>query len=291
MWSLLGGSSSAKRLRLQLDRIGAHFRTVVLRGESGTGKFFVARALHRRALHSERASSDRMISSEKVRPKRSKPILPESPSLFSEKSQHTVYLEHIDSFSLEEQKNLLRWIGSLSVRHAKRPRFIATTRVSLRKMIEKGNFSPDLYHQLATLEIVLDPLRDRAEDIPVLAAHIMERLSACYKRRPVVIAEDAILSLRRYYWPGNLRELELILRDGLLNCDGPVLKAAHFVNLLPTKISALPNWDDDTESLSFLLEKHVHRVLDRCSGNKVRAAEILGISRSTLYRILDAPKA
>jgi DNA-binding NtrC family response regulator len=139
------------------------------------------------------------------------------------------------------------------------------------------------------VEIALPPLRDRTEDIPELAVWLMRRLPLLYGAGIERIAEDAIERLQAHRWPGNVRELDSVLRRAVLQCDGAVMRAEHLPGLEefdteePAAIDAV-----GTARLQDVVEQHVLRVLKNCGGNKLRAAELLGISRSTLYRMLDS---
>jgi DNA-binding NtrC family response regulator len=140
------------------------------------------------------------------------------------------------------------------------------------------------------VEIVLEPLRSRTEDIPELAAFFLRRFAKLYRRQAYAIAPDAMKMLLEHSWPGNVRELENVVRNAVLQCEGRMLLPEHLSWLMPgdeafenpAKLASEPL------RLQDVIDRHVLRILQECSGNKVRAAEVLGISRSTLYRMLDA---
>ena len=157
-------------------------------------------------------------------------------------------------------------------------------------MAAAGILRQEIYHRLAMVEIALEPLRRRAEDIPPLVMHFLERFATRYEKRIEMIAPEAMESLLLHEWPGNVRELENVLHNGVLQCEGSVLSTRDLPTLLAGTGAAYPVEVRQREAplrLQEVIERHVLRVLKDCSGNKVRAAEVLGISRSTLYRMLD----
>jgi DNA-binding NtrC family response regulator len=136
----------------------------------------------------------------------------------------------------------------------------------------------------------LPPLLVRTENIPALATWILRRLPRLKGTTGIErIAEDAIARLQAHRWPGNVRELENVLRRGGLQCDGAVMTADHLPSLEELDVEEAPAADAvGTARLQDVVEQHVLRVLKNCGGNKLRTAELLGISRSTLYRMLDS---
>jgi DNA-binding NtrC family response regulator len=139
------------------------------------------------------------------------------------------------------------------------------------------------------VEIAIEPLRRRTEEIPGLVMHFVERFSLLYERHIDAVDADAMDKLRTHAWPGNVRELENVVRNAVLQCEDRVLA----VDDLSSLVELNDRGDDERLSietparLEDVVRQHVHRVLRECSGNKVRAAEMLGISRSTLYRMLE----
>jgi DNA-binding NtrC family response regulator len=271
-----------RRLRLQVRRIGPHFRTVLVSGEAGTGKRLVARALH---AMSQSADAPFVVC----------PAAALEDALSA--SRHgTLFLDRVSEMSLAEQGRLLPVLKrheSVQSRDGARRtldlRIVASTTEDLRMLVSTGRFRQDLYQRLATVDIALPPLRERMEDIPELARHFLGMLELPYGRLVHEIADGALARMQRYRWPGNVRELESVLRNGVIQCAGEVLESHD-----------LPEFSEVSEPertapvaygsmrLQDVIEQHVLNVLKNCGGNKLRAAEVLGISRSTLYRMLDA---
>jgi DNA-binding NtrC family response regulator len=270
---IVGDSATMRRLRVQVRRIGPHFRTVLVRGESGTGKELVARALHTmshvadepfvvcHAMEIEKAVSSRIKVSQRG----------------------ALFFDGISTMNLEAQEQLLRALAETEQRSELR--IIASTREDLKILVSTGRFRQDLYQRLATVEILVPPLRERMEDIPALARHFLDRFAVLCGRRVHEIAEGAMERMQRYRWPGNVRELETVLRHGALQTEDQVLGPHH----LPELESELATPATGASvRLEDVVHQHVLRVLSDCGGNKLHAAELLGISRSTLYRMLES---
>jgi len=296
---LAGSSAAVVRLRLQVKRIGPHFRTVLLRGEPGTEKELVARRLHRFSsggmgpfVRCHAGAPEDALSIE------ARAAVPGDAleSLTRMADGGTLYLDGIEEMPPDAQASLLRILrrhefaesgGRLTQRLGSR--IIASTSVELRALASAGRFGQELYQRLATVEIALPPLRERAVDIPELVNGFAARLAIQHGCSEYGVSPEAMESLQQYSWPGNTRELENLLRTLLLQREGRMIERrdlpvfAEMCVPLPAK--------QDTEvsaSLQHVIEHHVMRVLMDCGGNKLRAAERLGISRSTLYRMLDS---
>ena len=281
--ALVGNGAAMRRLRLQIERIAPHFRTVLVRGEMGTGKELVARALHER---SGRASESFVVYSAASLDERAEG---EDRDFIRGRMRladaGTLFVDGPEELSMDGQRRLLRMLEQRMS-----SRVIVATAGDLRSLAARGRFRQDLYHRIAMVEIVVEPLRNRAEEIPELAMHLVERFSAQYERGVEAIHPEAMERLRSHTWPGNVRELENVLRNGVLQCEGSVLEVEDLSSLVRFAVPDAKDSVAQQEMMSRLqdvVEQHVARVLRECSGNKVRAAEVLGISRSTLYRMLD----
>jgi DNA-binding NtrC family response regulator len=279
---IVGESESIRSLRTRLSRLGPHFRIALLRGEPGTGKQLVARALHGFSSHASgpfvvfRAAED----DEKVR------------SLMEKAHRGTLYLDRIERATAEAQDDLLDVLKSRErprhgriVVHGLEARVIASATEDLRVLAAAGRFRQELYARLAALEIELPPLRERAKDIPLLAEYFLEQHAQRYGH--VALTEDALERLRDHHWPGNVSELQERLYRAMAESKGWIeAEDIAFSRSVtePERASAAVN----STRLQEVVEQHVFQVLKGCAGNKVKAAELLGISRSTLYRMLDA---
>jgi DNA-binding NtrC family response regulator len=171
-------------------------------------------------------------------------------------------------------------------------RVIAATNRDLKQEVREKRFREDLFYRLSVVEMKLPSLAERKEDLPLLQRHFVEKFAAEYKKSVGGISRRAQNLLSRYHWPGNIRELENVIGNACMMADGPMIDICH----LPAELSQPESGSGDSpfQSLAEIERKHVHRVMEMVGGNKLRAAEILGISRSTLYNFLaeaDAPES
>ena len=296
---LIGSSTAMMRLRLQLNRIGPHFRIVLLRGETGTGKELVARRLHRLSQGASRpfVSCHAGSLDDPLRGNAHATTQAEALDALTKGAEGgTLYLDGIEQLPPEAQAVLLRTLrrhefaesgGRITQRLGSR--IVVSTSQDLRILASAGRFGLELHQRLGTVEIALPPLRDRIEDIPQLVDHLLASLAARHGHPACSVSPEAMQSFLHYSWPGNEHELADLLRSLLMQREGGMIEAHH----LPTfaqpcdASTAAPN-DEACLRLEHVIERHVMRVLIDCGGNKLRAAERLGISRSTLYRMLDA---
>jgi len=155
-------------------------------------------------------------------------------------------------------------------------------------MASQGLLMPDLAFRLTAVRFAISPLRQRREDISVLAQSLLDRICARYQHRPVVLGPGALARLLQHNWPGNIRELASILETGLLEASNGVIRPDDLAlpSAIDTPVETQPTMRADNLALDSVIEHHVQYVLDLNRGNKLRAARQLGISRSTLYRIL-----
>ena len=292
---LTGESFAMRSLRAQLRRAAPHFRVALIIGETGTLKETVALALHRLNAESDvtfithtAASLLNALQEISARPS----LLSFLDASGAAPSRSTFFLPDVGDLTHGEQIYLLQCLKRVaSLRTGlDRPRLVFATGRDLRSLSGAGHFDRNLYRMISAVEILLPPLRSRPEDIPLITCGLLNRSasSGAFDGR-------ALSSLQCHDWPGNIRELERVVevarqRAGTAGdgADG-VIEAMH---LPPLGEFSRANQQNRIESridrLDDVIQNHVLDVLLRCSGNKVRAAERLGISRSTLYRMLDA---
>jgi DNA-binding NtrC family response regulator len=273
-------------------------KTVLIRGETGTGKELVARAIHKSSLDAPApfiavncaALPATLLESELFGHVRGSftGATGERRGRFALAGRGTIFLDEIGDTSLDLQAKLLRVlqerefypVGAEKPEHTD-ARVVAATHRNLEQMVSLGDFRADLYYRLRVIEISVPPLRDRRTDIPFLATHLVGRANAGSERNAPVISRAAMEALMTDEWPGNVRELENCLTRATVLASGEVIHADHI------QIGQGPHDDSaGLGSLESLERAHVERVLASTGGHKAQAAEILGISRPRLDRAL-----
>jgi two-component system response regulator HydG len=313
--AMIGRSVEMEKLYRILSKVAQSSHPVLVLGESGTGKELVARTIHAYGPNSQKpflpvdcaSLAPTLIESELfgyvkgafTGANRSKD------GLLISAEGGTVFLDEIGELSLDLQVKLLRALQEKEVRplganHTVpiRARILAATNRNLADMVEKGTFRKDLYYRLNVVNLRLPALRDRREDIPLLAAHFLDRISREHNTK-FVLSDEALHTMMRHDWPGNVRELESAIERACTMCSGPVLRIGD----LPTQLQqqALDTKNDSTtdhsdasgneespavKTLADLEREAILGTIRKLNGDKVRAAKLLGIGKTTLYRKL-----
>jgi DNA-binding NtrC family response regulator len=289
-----------------IRRIAPHFRTALITGETGTGKELAARALHRLspvaaktfAVCNCSALVDTLLETELFGYVRGAftGATQDKIGLFEYADGGTVFLDEIGDMPLTGQAKLLRVLQNQEVQRVGSPiprklniRVIAATNRNLVAMVKDKTFREDLYYRLSMAEILLPPLADRKEDIALLYKHFVDKFSTQFNKPLSGITRRAQVVLGRYHWPGNVRELENVIGNACMMADGPVIDVkdipARIRVMQPSTLSTQVR-PDNLMSMEDLQATHLLQVLDRVEGDKVRAAEILGIARATVYNML-----
>lgn len=273
--------------------------TVLIRGESGTGKELVARAIHQHSMAASvpfvpvncAALPTTLLESELFGHVRGAftGAAGDRKGRFALAGTGTIFLDEIGDTSLEFQSKLLRVLQDrefqpVGADHTVRTeaRVIAATHQPLEQMVGERRFREDLYYRLRVVEIVIPPLRDRPTDIPLLATHILQRASQSLVSAPAVLSSDALHRLMAHTWPGNVRELENCLMRAAVVAAGGVVRAEHLSMSSPGSPT-----EGRVGSLEELERDHVQRVLRLTDNHKGRAAELLGVSRPRLTRLIE----
>ncbi len=305
---MIGESPSMQELYSQIERMAASGMNVLIRGESGTGKELAARAIHAAGLGAERpflalncsSMSDQLLESELFGHVRGAftGAVRSKEGLFQAASGGTLFLDEIGSISSNMQRALLRVLEERKVRPVGGTEFIpvnarviAATNEDLEKSIEDGRFRLDLFHRLNVLPLNLVPLRERREDIGLIAKHIISGSS----RPELRLEDDAMAELSGGDWPGNVRQLENVLlravallpgdRNVIKREDLPDdLKAAKPVRLEPGPMPVQADQMTLKAYLKMCERTYLRDTLDRCGGDKEAASRLLGISLATFYR-------
>jgi DNA-binding NtrC family response regulator len=165
-------------------------------------------------------------------------------------------------------------------------RVIAATNRDLRRMVSEGKFREDLYYRLSMIELKLPRLIDRKEDLPLLQRHFVARFAQEYNKPVTGITRRGQICLGRHHWPGNVRELENVIGNACMMVDGNVIDLLDLPESVRTQADNGNSLDSDLISFDELQKRHLLHVLQRVGGNKARAAEILGVCRTTIYEML-----
>jgi DNA-binding NtrC family response regulator len=271
-----GVSSVWRKLLMQAEMAAPHVQVAVIEGESGAGKQTLARYLFSR--------SPLAASTFQRRDAREWLVSDADPTTLT----GFIYLDRVDLLAPPGQGLLLNVLKTLEDCPPGRAVVLASSQTSLRQMAFQGLLLPDLAFRLAAVRFAIPPLRQRREDIAALAQALLDRICARYQHRPVRLGPGALVRLLQHNWPGNVRELASVLETALLEAVNGVIRPYDLA--LPTEIETnagvQPTIRADSLALHAVVQHHAQYVLDLNRGNKVRAARQLGISRSTLYRLL-----
>jgi DNA-binding NtrC family response regulator len=279
--------------------------SVLIRGESGTGKELIARAIHFNSVDATQpfvpvnctALPATLLESELFGHVRGAftGAATSRQGRFALAGGGTIFLDEIGDTTPEFQAKLLRVLQEREYYPvgADRPertgaRVIAATHRDLEDLVAGGAFRSDLYYRLRVVEVVLPPLRERISDVPLLAQHLVRRASENLKRTVPILSQEATAVLERHAWPGNVRELENCLTRALVLATGNVIRPEHIA-----LAREQPRGQTSLATLDSVEREHVARVMAATGGQKARAAEILGVSRPRLDRLLakQAPSA
>jgi len=290
----------------RIERFAPTDASVLILGETGTGKEVLARLIHAQSLRASRpwvvvdctALHEDLLLSELFGHEKGAytGAVGARAGLFEVADGGTIFLDEVGDMSPSTQVRLLRVLESSTFRRVGGSReirvdvrVIAATNRDLHALIAQGHFRADLFYRLATLRLDLAPLRERPADVPVLARHFAERFGARFGRQ-VAFAPEAMAALERYAWPGNVRELLHVVEQALIVGDGPRVELAHMPpHLTRTARGATATQgtaDGPQASLEQLGRAHIERVLASVGGHRGKAAHILGISERSLYRKL-----
>ena len=289
----LGSSEAIRRLAQAATRLTAGDRHVVIVGELGTGKAALAHWLCRNSINRR----EPFIEVDCVRLRRSHAALDgrgEVPraSIASIPLRGTVIIHHVEKMDSNTQARFLRAAscGSSGAGESDSGAVNLRLLMTRQESSEAGNCRNDLAEQLSSVRLWIPPLRQRREDLPVIAFYILQQLSRELGAGDFDLARGAIRLLQSYSWPGNIRELENAIGHACMMAQGSLIDVRDFPETLREAESrATPVTDAEMLPLAELAQRHARRVLDRVDGNKARAAEILGVSRSTLYRLIADP--
>lgn len=302
--TMVGNSSAMLDIFRQIRRVAPHFRTVLLTGETGVGKELAAQALHRLSpaasgpfvvcncstvveslAESELFGHTRGAFTGAVR---------DGVGVFETANGGTLFLDEVGELPLTLQPKLLRVLQNQEIQRVGSPairqidvRIVAATHRNLETMVREQRFRQDLFYRLSMVHIKLPTLAQRTGDLPLLERYLIEKFASQYRKSIRGISRRAEAVLEKHAWPGNVRELENVIGNACMMTDGPIID----VRDLPEHIRSKQPSDKAEEkappvTLDEVEKQHALRTLETVGGNKLRAAELLGVSRSKLYRIL-----
>ncbi|GER93785.1 sigma-54-dependent Fis family transcriptional regulator [hot springs metagenome] len=298
---IVGTSRAINELKELISKVAPFDTTVLLQGETGTGKELVARLIHRASKRKREkflpvncgALSESLLEAELFGYEKGAFTGADiqKKGIFEAVNKGTIFLDEINTTSTNFQVKLLRVIqeGSFMRVGGTEPvsvdiRIIAASNVPIEKEVESGRFRKDLYYRLNVATVNIPPLRRRKEDIPLLAFHFLNKYANKYNKKFSGISTGVLKKLVEYSWPGNVRELENIIERAVLMESGNELKHIH----LP-KDAKIPEYEDICSGLVSLedVEKYfIQRTLKSLQGQKAKAADVLGISTTSLWRKL-----
>jgi len=302
-YHIIGESVSMKALRQQLGLMAGTNGRVLIYGESGTGKELVAHAIHAMSPRAEEpfvevncaAIPEELIESELFGHIKGSftGAHEDKTGKFQKADGGTLFLDEVGDMSLRTQAKVLRALEEQRFEPVGAPRsaqvdvrVVAATNKHLEEEIERGNFREDLFYRLNVIPFVVPPLRDRREDIPLLADHFLREFTTAYGRKPKELTPEAYRLLMEHHWPGNVRELKnLIERIVILNPQ--VRVDSRHIPLNPARRPndrPLGQFGSLQEVREAVEREYILKKLDEANGNVTRTAELLGLERSNLYR-------
>jgi DNA-binding NtrC family response regulator len=272
--------------------------TILIQGETGTGKELIARAIHNTSsrrkgpfvtlscaalpaslLEAELFGYEKGAFTDAKTTKRGKLELAHGGTLF---------LDEIGDISPKTQVDLLRFLQEREFRRLGGEenikvdvRVVAATNKNLKTLVEQGKFREDLFYRLNVITIDVPPLRERKEDIPLLVSHFLEKYNIENKKSIERVSEDAMELILSYHWPGNVRELENCIERAVVICKGNLIKPSDLPDYIRVPVS--PSYKEDM-TLEELEKIHIEKILTKYKFNIQKSSEVLGIDRATLYR-------
>jgi DNA-binding NtrC family response regulator len=303
--NVIGRTAQMFQVYKTIAKVADTKSTVLLCGERGTGKELIARSIHYNSQRNNRAFIpvdcaslvETLIESELFGHVRGAftGASAAKRGLFEEADGGTLFLDEVGNLSLSVQSKLLRFLQEHEIKRVGGTesikvdvRIIAATNQPLEPLVNSGKFREDLFDRLNVVTITLPPLRERKEDIPFLASHFLQKFSEENHKNISHLSPEALDILTRYSWPGNVRELEHTVERAVIFSVHPIILPEDLPKKMFEEIGSpeilIP---EKPLSLRELGKRYVLKVLQETGGNKKKASEILGIDRTTLYKILE----
>jgi DNA-binding NtrC family response regulator len=308
---LVGASEAVRKVTRMAEEVARSDVTVLLEGESGTGKELVARLIHTRSARADRpfifvncaALTETLVEAELFGHARGSftGAVADKPGRFHLADGGTLFLDEIGDLGAKGQGDLLRvledgmfrMVGGTALQRVN-VRIVAATNKNLQTAVAAGGFREDLFYRLQIVPIVVPPLRERAEDIPLLVESFLEHFATKYKRRPKQLSRESLQLCQRFPWPGNVRQLRNVIERLVVTCPHPIIGMEDLPEFLHAR---------EREAATFALQVGmtlaeaekllIRQTLPRLTANREEAARALGVSRRTLqyklkrYGLLD----
>ena len=292
-----------QRVCRTVEKVAPSNVTVMVLGESGTGKELVARAVHDVSPRAGKrfvaincaAIPEALLESELFGHEKGSftGAVKQTIGKIETANKGTLFLDEIGDLPLPLQAKLLRFLQARSIERIggreEIPvdvRVVCATHQDLKTLIKEGRFREDLYYRLAEIVVIIPPLRERVGDATLLAHAFVHRFAAEFKRRTMTLLPDALAAVERHSWPGNVRELENVMKRAVVMAEGKGITAGDL-----DMDTAAPDEESEPLNLRAVRDAAEHRALlralARANGNFTRAAELLGISRPTLYDLMN----
>ena len=303
--NVIGRTPQMFQVYKTIARVADTKSTILLYGERGTGKELVARSIHYNSQRSDRpfvtvdcaSLVETLMESELFGHVRGAftGALQAKRGLFEEADGGTLFLDEVGNLSLSTQAKLLRFLQEYEIKRVGGTenikvdvRVIAATNQFLEPLVKSGNFREDLFDRLNVVPISLPPLREKKEDIPLLIIHFLQKSSEENRKQISYISPEALDILTQYSWPGNVRELRHTIERAVVLSTQPIILPEDLPKKMLEEVKGKEiQFPEELLPLREVERMYVLKVLRETKGNKKKASEILGIDRTTLYRILE----
>lgn len=299
--NFIGESLPIQKVFSMIEKVGPTDANVLILGENGTGKELAARALHRQSLRKNQvfinvdlgSISESLFESELFGHVRGAftDAKEDKAGRFELAKGGTIFLDEMGNLSLPLQGKLLTVLQQRKVSRVGSGkeipldiRLICATNMPLYEMVKEGTFRQDLLYRINTVELRMPALAERIEDMDILVNHFIQMYGKKYQKPKISIDQNTIAKLKKYHWPGNIRELQHAIERSIILADGNKLTADDFV-LQPNRASK--RLEEDILDLSEMEKRLILKALDKHNGNVTRAAKDLGLDRLALYRRLQ----
>jgi len=300
---IIGQSNSMQKIFQTVDRVAKTDANVLLLGENGTGKELVARAIHRNSSRQSEnfvgvdlgSITETLFESELFGHKKGSftDAKEDRAGRFELANNGTLFLDEIGNLSMPLQAKLLTVLQNRKVSRVGSNkdtpidiRLICATNMPLYEMVKENRFRQDLLYRINTIEVEIPPLRDRLEDIPLLAIHFLKHYTEKYEKTVNKISEGAMTRMHKHPWPGNIRELQHAIERAVILSNSSVLQPEDF-NFTPITAKEDGQLSLEQCNLEEMEKLLIRKVLKKYNGNITQAASELGLTRSSLYRRLE----